>query len=74
MLESTAATLRPHSLPMPTISSASSRASSSVFMKAPEPTLTSSTMECAPAASFFDMMEEAMSGVLSTVAVTSRRA
>ena len=43
-------------------------------MNAPSPTFTSSTIACAPAASFFDMIEEAMSGTMSTVAVTSRSA
>ena len=40
------------------------RASSSVFMNAPSPTLTSSTIACAPAASFFDMIEAAISEML----------
>ncbi len=40
-------------------------------MNAPSPTLTSSTIASAPPASFFDMIEEAMSGTMSTVAVTS---
>jgi hypothetical protein len=48
-------------------------ASSSVFMKAPSPTFTSRTMASAPAASFLDMMLAAISGTMSTVAVTSRR-
>ncbi len=43
-------------------------------MKAPSPTLTSSTIACAPAASFFDMIEAAISETWSTVAVTSRSA
>ena len=73
-VESTARTLRPHALPMATIFSASFRASSSVFIKAPEPTFTSRTMECEPAASFLDMMDDVMSGRESTVAVTSRSA
>ena len=50
------------------------RASSSVFMNAPSPTLTSRTIASAPAASFFDMIDAAISGTLSTVAVTSRSA
>ena len=50
------------------------RASSSVFMNAPFPTLTSSTIACAPAASFFDMIEAAIRESWSTVAVTSRSA
>ena len=43
-------------------------------MNAPSPTLTSSTIASAPAASFFDMIELAISGTMSTVAVTSRSA
>ena len=43
-------------------------------MKAPSPTLTSSTIASAPAASFFDMIDDAISGTMSTVAVTSRSA
>ena len=35
-------------------------------MNAPEPIFTSSTMECAPAASFLDMMDDVMSGREST--------
>src|ERR1035438_3905696 len=60
--------------PMPTMVCARRRASTWVFMKAPEPTLTSSTRASMPSASFFDMMEEEMSGMDSTVAVTSRSA
>ena len=43
-------------------------------MNAPSPTLTSSTIACAPAASFFDMIDAAISESWSTVAVTSRSA
>ena len=43
-------------------------------MKAPLPSLTSSTSDCNPAASFFDRMLAVMSGNDSTVAVTSRMA
>ena len=43
-------------------------------MKAPSPTLTSSTTTVAPAANFFDMIDEAISGTMSMVAVTSRSA
>ena len=67
-------TSRPARTPISSICSASTRASSSVFMKAPSPTFTSSTIDCAPAAIFFDMIELAISGTMSTVAVTSRRA
>ena len=56
------------------MASASARASSVVFMKAPSPTFTSSTIASAPPAIFFDMMLDAISEKLSTVAVTSRRA
>lgn len=54
--------------------SASSRASSTVFMKAPVPHFTSRTREPVPSAIFFDMIEEAISGMASTVPVTSRSA
>ena len=53
---------------------ASSLASSRVFMKAPLPTLTSSTSAPVPSAIFLLMIELAMSGMASTVPVTSRRA
>ena len=43
-------------------------------MKAPSPTLTSSTIAWAPAAIFFDMIHAAISDSWSTVAVTSRSA
>ena len=43
-------------------------------MNAPSPTLTSRTIASAPAATFFDMMLDAIRGRLSTVAVTSRSA
>ena len=60
--------------PMPTIIWANRRASTCFFMNAPLPTLTSSTRASTPSASFFDMMEVAISGMDSTVAVASRRA
>ena len=53
---------------------ASSLASSRFFMKAPLPTLTSSTSAPVPSAIFLLMIEEAMSGIASTVPVTSRSA
>ena len=65
---------RPASVPMRTIACASSMLSLSVCISAPLPVLTSSTMACAPAASFLDRMLEAISGTLSTVPVTSRSA
>src|SRR5918992_1202706 len=74
MAVSSATVRRPWSAPMPTIVVARSRASSAVFMNAPEPTLTSSTSAPVPSAIFFDMIELAMSGIDSTVLVTSRGA
>jgi hypothetical protein len=43
-------------------------------MKAPLPTLTSRTSALVPSAIFLDMIELAMSGMDSTVPVTSRSA
>ena len=43
-------------------------------MNAPSPTFTSRTIASAPAATFFDMIELAINGTMSTVAVTSRSA
>ena len=60
--------------PMPTIVCASRRASTCFFMNAPLPTLTSSTSASTPSASFFDMIEDEISGIDSTVPVTSRSA
>ena len=74
MLLITAVMRRPAFWPIPIMISASSTASSFVFIKAPLPYLTSSTMFLHPAASFLLIMEEAMSGLLMTVAVSSRRA
>ena len=62
------------SAPRATIVSASSRAASRLFMKAPVPTLTSRTSALVPSAIFLDMIELAMSGMDSTVPVTSRSA
>ena len=45
-----------------------------VFMNAPVPTFTSSTSEPVPSAIFLLMIEEAISGIASTVPVTSRSA
>ncbi len=58
--------------PIPTIICARRRASTCFFMNAPVPTFTSSTRASRPSAIFFDMMEDAISGIDSTVAVTSR--
>lgn len=71
---SRATVFTPWSVPRETMVSASSRASSTVFMKAPVPHLTSRTREPVPSAIFFDMIEEAISGMASTVPVTSRSA
>ena len=43
-------------------------------MNAPVPTLTSRTSAPVPSAIFFDMIDDAISGIASTVPVTSRRA
>lgn len=69
-----AVTFFPLSRAMRTMSDANSRASASVFMKAPLPHLTSRTRQSIPSASFLPRMLAAMSSFLSTVAVTSRRA
>ena len=71
---SSASVRPPWALPMATSDSASRRASSRVFMNAPRPHLTSSTSASIPSAIFLLMIDAEMSGMLSTVAVTSRRA
>ena len=55
-------------------SGASSGPGRSVFMNAPLPNFTSSTRASSPSASFLLMMLAVISGMLGTVAVTSRRA
>ena len=74
MSVSSATVRTPWSAPSATIVSASSRASSRSFMNAPVPTLTSSTSAPVPSAIFLLMIEEAISGIASTVPVTSRSA
>ncbi len=74
MSVSRATVVTPASVPRSTIVRASSVASSRVFMNAPLPTLTSSTSAPVPSAIFLLMIELAMSGMASTVPVTSRRA
>ena len=69
-----AATRLPMPLPIASIASASAFASARVFRKAPSPHLTSSTSASMPSAIFLLMIDEQMSGRLSTVAVTSRSA
>ena len=64
----------PASAPSRTIVRASSRAGPSSFMNAPAPTLTSSSTAAAPPAIFLLMMLLAISGIDSTVPVTSRSA
>ena len=69
------ATVRtPCAVPNSTMVSARRRARSISGRNAPEPTLTSSTSDSVPSAIFLDMIELAISGTASTVAVTSRRA
>jgi hypothetical protein len=71
----TSATVRtPAASPSPTMVRASSRDRSGSFMNAPEPVLTSSTSASAPSAIFLLMIELAISGIDSTVPVTSRSA
>ena len=64
----------PAMVPIFTIASAKATASSSVFINAPEPIFTSSTIASAPLASFLLMILLAIRGIQSTVAVTSRSA
>ncbi len=64
----------PASLPSPTMVRASSAASERFFMKAPAPVFTSRTSAPVPSAIFLLMIELAISGMASTVPVTSRRA
>ena len=74
MFVSRATVFTPASVPRATIVWASSRALSTSFMNAPLPTLTSRTSAPVPSAIFLLMIEEAISGMASTVPVTSRRA
>ena len=69
-----ASVLTPEALPIATSDSASLRESASVFMNAPLPVLTSSTSASMPSAIFLLMIEALISGMLSTVPVTSRSA
>ena len=59
---------------MSAIRTASASASAAVFINAPAPYLTSSTITSLPPAIFLLITDAAMSGALSTVAVTSRSA
>ncbi len=55
--------------PISHIRSAKTLASSKVFINAPFPTFTSNTMQSLPAAIFLLIILDAISGILSTVAV-----
>ena len=74
MSVSIAAVRTPWAWPIPIIVRASSRAWSRSVMNAPTPTLTSSSRLLVPSATFLDMIELAISGIDSTVAVMSRSA
>ncbi len=65
---------QPRASPKAIIVRASSTARSGSGMKAPLPVFTSSTSPLRPSASFFDMMLAEISGMDSTVPVTSRSA
>ena len=69
-----AVVLRPAPLATATRLFARARESSIFCMKAPEPVFTSRTRALKPAASFLDRIEAVISGIDSTVAVTSRMA
>jgi hypothetical protein len=72
MFVSTARVATPASSPSRTMTFASSRDWAMSFRNAPEPNLTSSTSAAVPSAIFFDMIDDAMSGMHSTVPVMSR--
>ena len=74
MSVSSARVATPASLPSRTIVSASSRARAGSCMKAPEPNFTSSTSAAVPSAIFLLMIDDAISGIASTVPVMSRSA
>ena len=71
---SIADTRSPLAVPTRTSDSASARASARVFMNAPRPHFTSITSPLIPSASFLLRIDAVISGMLSTVAVTSRKA
>ena len=54
--------------------SANARASSGVFMNAPDPVFTSRRIRSVSTASFFDITLAAINGIEGTVAVASRNA
>jgi hypothetical protein len=64
----------PDNVPISTIARPSACACATSFMNAPSPHLTSRTSALLPSASFLLMIDAAISGIDSTVAVTSRSA
>ena len=74
ILVRTAVTFLPALFPIATIFSARSVASSTFFINAPSPTLTSRTIPSEPEASFLLIIELAIKDVFETVAVVSRSA
>ena len=62
---------RPARIPMSRMRTASSRADARSGTKAPSPTLTSSRIASAPAASFLDITDAAINPGAGTVPVTS---
>ena len=74
MLVISADVATPASSPSLTMVPASSRERSMSCRNAPEPNFTSSTSAPVPSAIFFDMIDEAISGIASTVPVMSRSA
>ena len=66
--------LTPARLPSPTMTWANSAAFLGSLIKAPTPVLTSRTSASVPSAIFLLIIDDAMSGIASTVAVTSRNA
>ncbi len=74
MLVISADVATPASSPSSTMVRASSRERSMSCRNAPEPNFTSSTSAPVPSAIFFDMIDDAISGIASTVPVMSRSA
>ena len=74
MSVSSATVRTPWSAPSATMVRGQLAGVSTSFMNAPDPTLTSSTSAPVPSAIFLLMIELAISGIASTVPVTSRSA
>ena len=74
MFEIAARVSLPRCCPISIIVCAKRLASSLVCIKAPSPYFTSNKIVSLPDANFFDMIDEAIKGIQSTVAVTSRSA